>query len=101
MLRRAPDNASDGAAVSYRAPAHAPGGTVVLCRAPDNAPDNDQSGLPNNPVMVAPQQQELELAKANLGKQSPVIDKLTQPDNIGAEDGGDTLKRIVHLSKSQ
>jgi hypothetical protein len=51
--------------------------------------------------MVAPQQQELELAKANLGKQSPVIDKLTQPDNIGAEDGGDTLKRIVHLSKSQ
>ena len=69
--------------------------------APDNAPDNDQSGLPNNPVMVAPQQQELELAKANLGKQSPVIDKLTQPDNIGAEDGGDTLKRIVHLSKSQ
>jgi hypothetical protein len=67
----------------------------------DNAPDNDQSGLPNNPVMVSPQQQELELAKANLGKQSPVIDKLTQPDNIGAEDGGDTLKRIVHLSKSQ
>ena len=67
----------------------------------DNDPDNDQSGLPNNPVMVAPQQQELELAKANLGKQSPVIDKLTQPDNIGAEDGGDTLKRIVHLSKSQ
>ena len=67
----------------------------------DNAPDNDQSGLPNNPVMVAPQQQELELAKANLGKQSPVIDKLTQPDNIGAEDGGDTPKRIVHLSKSQ
>ena len=67
----------------------------------DNAPDNDQSGLSNNPVMVAPQQQELELAKANLGKQSPVIDKLTQPDNIGAEDGGDTLKRIVHLSKSQ
>mgnify|MGYP003665256472 CR=1 FL=1 len=75
----------------------------------DNAPDNDQSGLPNNPVMdvdsnpvmISPQQQELELAKANLGKQSPVIDKLTQPDNIGAEDGGDTLKRIVHLSKSQ
>ena len=67
----------------------------------DNAPDNDQSGSRNNPVMVAPQQQELELAKANLGKQSPVIDKLTQPDNIGAEDGGDTLKRIVHLSKSQ
>jgi hypothetical protein len=67
----------------------------------DNAPDNDQSGLSNNPVMVAPQQQELELAKANLGKQSPVIDKLTQPDNIGAEDGDDTLKRIVHLSKAQ
>tara|TARA_B110000090_G_scaffold101712_1_gene114277 strand:- start:116 stop:382 length:267 start_codon:yes stop_codon:yes gene_type:complete len=67
----------------------------------DSAPVNDQSGSRSNPVMVAPQQQELELAKAKLGKESPVIDTLTQPDNIGAEDGGDTLKRIVHLSKAQ
>jgi ribosome assembly protein YihI (activator of Der GTPase) len=35
--------------------------------------------------MVSPQQQELELAKAELGKESPVIDKLTQDDSIGAE----------------
>jgi len=38
-----------------------------------------------NPVMVSPQQQEIELAKAALGKHSPVIDKLTQSDNIGKE----------------
>lgn len=48
----------------------------------------DQQGTPplqQNPVMVTPQQQELELKKAELGKESPVIDKLTANDNIGAE----------------
>lgn len=48
----------------------------------------DQSAIPpmqQNPVMVTPQQQELELKKAELGKQSPVIDKLTADDTIGAE----------------
>ena len=48
----------------------------------------DQQGAPplqQNPVMVTPQQQELELKKAELGKESPVIDKLTANDNIGAE----------------
>jgi hypothetical protein len=38
-----------------------------------------------NPVFVSPLQQELELAKAGQGKQSPVIDKITASDNIGAE----------------
>jgi hypothetical protein len=38
-----------------------------------------------NPVMVPPLQQELELAKAEQGKESPVIDKMTQDDNIGSE----------------
>ena len=48
----------------------------------------DQQATPplqQNPVMVTPQQQELELKKAELGKESPVIDKLTANDNIGAE----------------
>jgi hypothetical protein len=35
--------------------------------------------------MVNPLQQELELKKAELGKSSPVIDKLTADDEIGAE----------------
>ena len=38
-----------------------------------------------NPVMVSPLQQEIELAKAEQGKDSPVIDKLTAPDSIGRE----------------
>ena len=38
-----------------------------------------------NPVMVTPLQQELELKKAELDKESPVIDKITQSDDIGAE----------------
>jgi len=45
----------------------------------------DGSELDQNPVMVPPLQQELELAKAEQGKESPVIDKMTQDDNIGSE----------------
>lgn len=45
----------------------------------------DDSNLQQNPVMISPQQQELELKKAALGKESPVIDKLTQDSNIGQE----------------
>lgn len=38
-----------------------------------------------NPVFVSPLQQELELSKADQGKESPVIDKITQKDNLGFE----------------
>jgi hypothetical protein len=47
--------------------------------------DTDEPELQANPVMVSPLQQELELAKAAQGKSSPVIDKLTADDTIGAE----------------
>jgi hypothetical protein len=45
----------------------------------------DTSKPLQNPVMVPPLQQELELAKAEQGKESPVIDKITADDSIGAE----------------
>jgi hypothetical protein len=45
----------------------------------------DEPELQTNPVMVSPLQQELELAKAAQGKESPVVDKLTANDNVGAE----------------
>ena len=58
------------------------------------APDNTN----HNPVMVPPLQQHLELAKAAQGKESPVIDKLTQDDHIGQEPSDDnTLALIKHL----
>jgi len=59
----------------------------------------DSSELDLNPVMITPQQQELELKKAELGKESPVIDKLTAPNNIGAEPDEQTklLDRIKQL----
>lgn len=41
--------------------------------------------LQQNPVMISPQQQELELAKAAAGKASPVIDKLTGQETVGEE----------------
>jgi hypothetical protein len=47
--------------------------------------DTDEPKLQSNPVMVSPLQQELELKKAELGKSSPVIDKLTADDDIGQE----------------
>jgi len=55
--------------------------------------------LDQNPVMVTPQQQELELMKAQLGKKSPVINKLTANDSIGSEHDQDTdlLDKIKQL----
>ena len=47
--------------------------------------EQDEPDFQNNPVMVPPLQQHLELHKAELGKESPVIDKITQDDDIGSE----------------
>ena len=45
----------------------------------------DPSKPLQNPVFVSPLQQELELNKADQGKESPVIDKITADDDIGQE----------------
>jgi hypothetical protein len=51
-----------------------------------NAKDSYDAEEKNlNPVMVPPLQQHLELEKAEQGKESPVIDKITANDNQGAE----------------
>jgi hypothetical protein len=47
--------------------------------------EQDEPELQSNPVMVPPLQQHIELHKAELGKLSPVIDKLTADDSIGNE----------------
>lgn len=62
-------------------------------------PQDDDSELQQNPVMVSPQQQELELKKAEMGKASPVIDKLTQNHSVGEEppEQNDILARIRAL----
>lgn len=46
---------------------------------------HDAKDLDQNPVWLPPQTQELELAKAALGKRSPVISKIIAPDDIGKE----------------
>lgn len=46
---------------------------------------DDSEEMDQNPVMVSPLQQEVELKKAALGKQSPVIDKITADEEIGEE----------------
>jgi len=59
----------------------------------------DDTELQQNPVMVPPQQQELELKKAQAGKDSPVIDKLTGQETVGEEppDQNNILQRIKAL----
>jgi hypothetical protein len=54
-----------------------------------NMGNNTTDELDQNPIFVPPLQQGLELAKASLGKESPVINKITadEPD-IGSEDEG-------------
>jgi hypothetical protein len=57
----------------------------------DEAPKNPEEKDPN-PVMVPPLQQEVELAKAEAGKESPIIKKLTQ-DEIEHDPNNPIFKR--------
>ena len=61
------------------------------------APPKDE--LQQNPVMVPPLQQHVELAKAELGKESPVIDKLTAPSDLGAEPQEDPDDKLLSVIK--
>ena len=63
----------------------------------------DDSDPDENPIFVSPLQQELELKKADAGKDSAVIDKITAPDDIGSEDDTDSNKdelfRMIQMLK--
>jgi len=53
----------------------------------DVAGQGDDEELEQNPVMVPPGQQEIELKKAELGKDSPYIDSMTDADpDVGDDD---------------
>jgi len=45
----------------------------------------DDQELQDNPVMMSPHQQELELQKSAQGKSNPAIEKLLQSNDIGRE----------------
>ena len=53
---------------------------------PGNEVPEEDPDLQQNPVMVSPLQQELELKKADHGKESPLMDKITQSDTLGTEE---------------
>ena len=63
----------------------------------------DDSEPDENPIFVSPLQQELELKKADAGKDSAVIDKLTAPEDVGSEDEDDANKdelfRMIQMLK--
>jgi hypothetical protein len=52
----------------------------------DTGTSNSNDDMDLNPVMVPPLQQHIELHKAEHGKDSPVIDKLTQDQAVGQEE---------------
>jgi hypothetical protein len=52
---------------------------------PGNEVPNEDPELQQNPVMVSPLQQQLELLKVDHGKESPIMDKITQSDGTGIE----------------
>lgn len=69
-------------------------------------PSTSDSEEPDeNPIYVSPLQQELELKKAAIGKDSAVIDKLVEPEDIGDDDNvedeesPDELSQIKKLIK--
>ena len=53
----------------------------------DGEPEVNMADVDDNEpkLMMTPQQQELELAKAQLGKQSPAIDQLLQNESVDPE----------------
>ena len=57
----------------------------------------DDEELDQNPVMMNPLQQELELKKAEQGKQSPSIDKMLDDDDEGDEENADETQEISNL----
>ena len=59
--------------------------------------DAEGDEMDDNPVMMNPQQQELELKKAELGKQSPSIEKMVEPDDEGDEDQDDQEDSVTNL----
>ena len=60
--------------------------------------ETDEAELQQNPVMIPPLQQELELKKAELGKDTPVIDKITADHDQGEEpEDIDPLERLRTL----
>jgi len=65
--------------------------------------DAEGDEMDQNPVMMNPQQQELELKKAAQGKKSPAIDKMLDDEGQGDEDqddqeeGLDNLKTLAGL----
>jgi hypothetical protein len=70
-----------------------------VVNAASQTPAELDTELQQNPVMISPQQQELELAKAAAGKASPVIDKLTGQETVGEEppEQNDIIERLKAL----
>jgi hypothetical protein len=59
--------------------------------------DAEGDELDQNPVMISPLQQELELKKSEQGKNSPAIDKMLDDESQGDEEDTDQDDSINNL----
>jgi hypothetical protein len=59
--------------------------------------DAEGDELDQNPVMISPLQQELELKKSEQGKNSPAIDKMLDDESQGDEEDTDQDDNIDNL----
>jgi hypothetical protein len=59
--------------------------------------DAEGDELDQNPIMVSPLQQELELKKSEQGKNSPAIDKMLDDESQGDEEDTDQDDNIDNL----
>lgn len=64
----------------------------VVSAGNQDSPEEDDLQL--NPVMVPPLQQSLELSKAAAGKDSPIIDKITQDESEKGEETPEELQEV-------
>lgn len=62
-----------------------------------DAVDDDDEEMDQNPVMMNPLQQELELKKSEQGKASPSIEKMLDDDEEGEEDADDQDDSVSNL----
>jgi hypothetical protein len=67
----------------------------------NNQPAKDPNELEQNPIMVPPLQQQIELQKAEAGKDSPVIQDLIQdeeePEEETPQEIGDPRKSLFRI----
>lgn len=74
-------------------------GSVDFDQGDEDDSIEDKDELDPNPVFVPPLQQQIELSKADQGKSNPVIQKLTQDDELGDDEEPEEIGAPQNLKR--